>query len=309
MIRHAFRNIRSKLQGPDHVPNVESESSQPQIPWGLPSEIVDIIFGHLSNLDRACFALTCKRLHDFYISYNRKYAISVLATLPGKELLQRLQNDRWVYCSICQNLHRHSRRKTLQFDKKCSPKPFKSTPILECMDVGHMQHLGQVDICPCSNITFHQKYHTNEYFQQKAKTSRSTFYFPKSGDLSHFCIFEHPQDLARVSIETKVEFNQNSGTFWVENQLTFQISKEKAELRVFQNMSSKLSRHDTEFWIKDFFREAQSDFFIGHDSSNWYQCHGWDHSNTKPGTFMILLNRNLGGTKGLDRAWERNCHY
>lgn len=321
MIRKMFLDLRNiVLQVLNRLPIVESSHLEPDseklVPWGLPSEIVNIIFRFLSYLDRACFALSCKKVHEFYVSYNKKHAILVLATLPGKEFLLRLQNERWTYCDICQNLHRTIafRLKHLKFNhnKKCSPRPHEPT-ILNCVDLSHFQHLSQVDICPCSSMTFHQKHHIVEYFRNKAaKDFENTFYSTKYGKFYHLCTFEDPRGLARVIIKTKVSFNQYRSTFWVENQFTFHVSKEKAELESFRWISPRLSRHDTENWIKDFFREAQSEFCIGQRSSNWYQCHGWDHSKTRPYTFMILLNRNLGGTtstKGSDKAWEHNCYY
>ena len=39
--------------------------------WKIPSEMVEIIFQLLSDLDRACFALSYKRLYTCYILYNR----------------------------------------------------------------------------------------------------------------------------------------------------------------------------------------------------------------------------------------------
>ena len=87
----------------------------------IPAEIVEIIFQLLSDLDRACLALSCKRLHASCISYNRQHGISVLSTLPRTLLLRRLQNERWVYCNRCQNLHQYSRWRFL--GRRCHLEP------------------------------------------------------------------------------------------------------------------------------------------------------------------------------------------
>ena len=138
----------------------------------IPAEVVDIIFQLLSDLDRACFALSCKRLHACYVSYNRQRGIGVLSTLPKTLLLRRLQNERWVYCCRCQNLHQYSKWQFLQFGWRCAPKP----AISKCNAWCDVQHNDRVDICPCSSITFHQKQHPTEYFRSQSETLRHSDY-------------------------------------------------------------------------------------------------------------------------------------
>ncbi|CAG8105450.1 unnamed protein product [Penicillium salamii] len=271
--------------------------------WKIPSGIVETIFQLLSDLDRACFALSCKRFHDYYVSYNKKRGISVPSTLPRTLLLRRLQNARWVYCIRCQNLHRRSKLQFLKSGWGCDPKPVVS----KCNSWCDIQHDDKVDICPCSTVTFHQKQHPVEYFKSQKLTLRRASYEKASGWFMHLCIVEHP--LARVSVQTQAHFNKMTNTFQVENQFAFKPSKEARTSSLFQNISFKLSRYETESWLKRFFHEAGSDFFIGNESSNWYQCHGWKIGEGEQGdTFNIILHRDLGGDRRPCKGWEDNCH-
>jgi hypothetical protein len=94
----------------------------------------------------------------------------------------------------------------------------------------------------------------------------------------------------------------------VENKFVFQTSKEAASSKLFQKISSRLSRYETEIRLKNFFGGAQSDFFIGDESSNWYQCHGWNIAGAKPYNFKIILQRDSGGDRRPSKGWEDNCH-
>jgi hypothetical protein len=309
MTRRAFitfcNTLRVRVSPPkvEPVKPVEPEKSKKsKTLWKIPSEIVEIIFQLLSDLDRACFALSCKRLHSCYISYNRQRGISVLSTLPRTLLLRRLQNERWVYCGRCQNLHRYSRWQFLKFGWRCDPKP----AISECNAWCDIQHDDKVDICPCSSITFHQKQHPLEHFQSQQETLRRSSYQKLSGTFTHLCTIQHP--LARVSVLTRARPNKFSKTFQVENQFIFQASKETALLGLFQRISSRLNRYETELWLKNFLNQAQSNFFIGDESSNWYQCHGWNIAGGRPYDFKITLLRDLGGDRRPSKGWEGNCY-
>lgn len=303
MTRRPFISFCNILRLRDPPPRVEpAEPKKSKTLWKILPEIVETIFQLLSDLDRACFALSCKRLHAYYVSYNRQRGICVLSTLPRTLLLRRLQNERWVYCCRCQNLHQYSRWQFLQFGRRCDPKP----AISECNAWCDVKHDDRVDICPCLSITFHQKQHRTEYFRSQQETLRRSSYQKSSGTFTHLCTVQHP--LARVFVLTRAWFNSFTKTFQVETQFVFQTSKEAALSGLFQKISSRLSRYETEFWLKNFFDEAQSDFFIGDESSNWYQCHGWNIAGGKPYNFKITLHRDLGGDRRPSKGWEDNCH-
>lgn len=286
--------------------NKKLEPAIPQRPdplSAIPSEIVELIFQLLSDLDRACFALSCKRLHAYYVIYNKRRRICVLSSIPRTLFLRRLQNERWEYCRRCQNLHRRSRWQSLRPSWRCDTMP----TIFECNTWCNVQRDDIVDICPCSSITFHQKQHPTAYFRSQLEASRQSKYRLFGGTLTHLCAIQHP--LVQVTIITQTEVHRVTKTFQVETQFIFHASKETASSEPFQNISSRLNRYETEAWLKDFFSEVQSDFFIGEAKSNWYQCHGWNNTGKRPYTFNITLLRDLGGDRMPSKGWEDNCHF
>lgn len=308
MTRHLGISFSNILRLRDPSPRVELVvPKKSKTLWKIPAEIVESIFQLLSDLDRACFALSCKRLHDCYVSYNRQHGICVVSTLPRTLLLRRLQNERWVYCNRCQNLHRYSRWQNsrwrfLQSGCRCDPKP----AISECNAWCDVQHDDKVDICPCSSITFHQKQHPVEHFRAQQETLRRSNYDKSSGTFIHLCVVQHP--LVQVTVLTRARPNETSKSFQVENQFVFHTSKETASSGLFQKISSRPSRYETGLWLKNFFDETQFNFFIGDESSNYYQCHGWNIAGGKPYNFRIMLHRDLGGDRRPSKKWGNNCH-
>ena len=166
----------------------------------------------------------------------------------------------------------------------------------------------QIDICPCLRITFHQKQYPIKYFRSQQETLDHSAYrkAPKTrtGTFTHLCTVQLP--LARVLILTRARLDTFTKTFQVENQLVFETSIETASSELFRKISSGLSRYKTELWLKNFFHD-QFNFFIGDESSNWYQCHGWNSAARKPYN-LITLHRDLGGDRRPSKGWEGNCH-
>lgn len=194
------------------------------------------------------------------------------------------------------------------FAKKYKPKPtYRSLP--DCKAWCFTENASKADLCPCSSITFHQKVHPKDYIQSRnganaySITSQS---LTTSESWRHFCTFQHP--LAKVLVETRVWFDDYTKSFRVENEFHFQTSPENASREPFQRISFRLSRYETEFWLKSFFDETKTKFFIGYESSNWYQCHGWNHTGTRPFTFLIVMRRDLGGIGWPCEKWEQNCY-
>lgn len=89
-------------------------------------EILDIIFGLLSAPDQVCLALTCKYLYDYFVSFlgirgtkikqlftrekrpilcSNENIIKAETQSPRIQLLRRLEDSRWTFCSGCWNLH------------------------------------------------------------------------------------------------------------------------------------------------------------------------------------------------------------
>lgn len=194
----------------------------------VPSEIVGIIFTFLPAPDQICFSLGCKytfacfhsfiKLHGKQISQllppiRRPIPCSNAMEWPRIQLLLRLENDRWKFCSQCWSLHPHSKWRALQSTWKLHQKSFCS----ECHPPGaqkcylpgaqkcFLPYAGDVDICPCLSITFHEKLHLIEACKSadtaashEHEYSYANILRPSSLDnlrrgLSHKCTFaDHP---------------------------------------------------------------------------------------------------------------------
>ncbi|OQE17623.1 hypothetical protein PENSTE_c020G08209 [Penicillium steckii] len=303
--------FRIRVSAPQVQPPELVESNKFNIFDDGPAEIVEIIFNFLSHIDRACLALSSKRLHACYVSYNKKHDIGVLSALPRIFYLHRLQNEHWEFCNKCQRLHLRSKWKALHYMKcslmpstiPCNAKRYQEPTWY----YQYFEQSGVVDICPCLNITFHQRQHAANYFRSQSETLERCYYRELTGIFIHVCTLQHP--LARVCIRTQAWINdRNTKTFKVENQLVFQTSKKTASSEVFQNISRRLSKYDTEMWLKQFLEECQPNFSIGEAKSNWYQCQGWDFAGHKPYNFRITVMRDLGRDRKPSTGWEGNCH-
>ena len=165
----------------------------------------------------ACFHSFIK-LHGKQISQllppiRRPIPCSNAMEWPRIQLLLRLENDRWKFCSQCWSLHPHSKWRALQSTWKLHQKSFCS----ECHPPGaqkcylpgaqkcFLPYAGDVDICPCLSITFHEKLHLIEACKSadtaashEHEYSYANILRPSSLDnlrrgLSHKCTFaDHP---------------------------------------------------------------------------------------------------------------------
>jgi hypothetical protein len=136
----------------------------------LPVEVLLQIAKRLSQIDRICLALTCKRVYDFMKAkklvqpirfYNLLDATSSYCYICGClryhefNVIQRLSDSRWKACPRCVKLHPFSKVTD-------SIHPFLA-PIRYLKDVvGTTCYLGRgmqgrVFLCRCIAINFHQK--------------------------------------------------------------------------------------------------------------------------------------------------------
>lgn len=138
----------------------------------IPAEIIERILESLPDGDQICFSLSCKYTFACFHSYVKQHGAHIAQILPLRKrpmlrgnsarttrtnLLLRLQNNRWRYCSQCWSPHRYSVWRALQSNWKLYQKPCNSacdlagTRSLKCSSL----YAGEVDICPCNAMTFH----------------------------------------------------------------------------------------------------------------------------------------------------------
>lgn len=146
--------------------------------------------------------------------------------------LHRLQKNRWKYCCQCQSFHPHSMRRGLEskwrltqqpcgFDCRMGgtsvlrkdlyfAKPLKAGSKVKCSPA----YAGEVDICPCDGMKFHQKQHFDQscqvpltgerQFHQSELDYRFTYL-----DLSHQYTFVNPYG-RKVFTRTKIWLNSTT---------------------------------------------------------------------------------------------------
>ncbi|KAL3451195.1 hypothetical protein BJX65DRAFT_304599 [Aspergillus insuetus] len=125
----------------------------------LPLDIFVLIIPDLPVLSKACLALSCKAfygllrsaLNDKSLAWPRYLAspsprreafFGSALSLPRNELLLKLEDDRWLYCSSCLKLHPHSHFPRGAYRMPASQRPCIKPP-----------YGGIVDLCACLALT------------------------------------------------------------------------------------------------------------------------------------------------------------
>ncbi|KAL4871710.1 hypothetical protein BDV12DRAFT_194170 [Aspergillus spectabilis] len=138
--------------------------------FSLPECLIRDIFDLLPLADQACLALACK-LYQYLFSkvlkreefrFPRfkdliKPSISVfIESAPRNQLLIRLENSHWAYCSGCMKLHPR---------KEFNPQSVLERPPMErrCMPSA-----GVVNLCPCICITPRNKTRIIRFLKRKS---------------------------------------------------------------------------------------------------------------------------------------------
>jgi hypothetical protein len=124
----------------------------------LPVDVLLLIFPLLPLLLQVCLALTCKSLYELFghvlsdesLAWPRQFAskdympLVYQSDLPRNQLIFMLEDDYWIYCSLCLKLHPQSR-----FERGR-----RSFPLyLRWCKNGK----GVLDISPCLSLTFDER--------------------------------------------------------------------------------------------------------------------------------------------------------
>ncbi|PYI00347.1 hypothetical protein BO78DRAFT_330276 [Aspergillus sclerotiicarbonarius CBS 121057] len=287
----------------------------------IPPELVEMVFAFLPVQDQICFGLSCKYIFTCLNSYLETHQIQLRQLLPREErvmlcpnvkrrpriqLLLRLENDHWRYCSDCWTLHPHSTWLALQSLWKGLQRRSCSECQLLQGQMCCMPYAGKVDICPCVSITFRDKLHLMQMCKDARKVvppgtknyNDNALLPPGSSqlleNLRHECNFtDHPF----ISIRVKTEFwiiGKSMG-LCVLNHYKFETRHETPSTSLKSLLTCP--HKDTGNWVRRVFHEGGSSFT------------GWDKNrSTRPYTFKITTLRNLGNSKWPNRAWSRNCY-
>ncbi|KAL3468721.1 hypothetical protein BJX99DRAFT_265885 [Aspergillus californicus] len=176
-IKKLFRLVkRSKLKQRN---DSDLPSSHEEPPWSLllelPLDILVIIVPLLPLVSQACLALTCKPLYRLFCSahddeqlawprflatpFPHKYLSGSQVHLPRIDLLLKLEDARWLYCSGCLKLHPINHFNVfeinhLPIDRYCE------------------NRVGVVDLCACVALTYTNGVLLADWIQTGVPSSR-----------------------------------------------------------------------------------------------------------------------------------------
>ncbi|KAH8691193.1 hypothetical protein BGW36DRAFT_48401 [Talaromyces proteolyticus] len=291
----------------------------------IPTELLDIIFGFLPIQDQICLALSCKSLYLYFRSLLRDENLQLSQLLPSAprpilctktdvrkngrriQLVQRLENRNWKYCSGCWKLHRRPAWITLDW-RDLSQKPLCRA--FAC----------KVDICPCMTITFKDMQDLigtikatkrsedtpKVYFNGNAYRPRKKGFYPA---FQHDCVYtDHP--FAYVKIATMFSWDDKDEFLEVRSYYTIQILTERF-LQTPDSLGIKTPlicpHKNLREWLKRFYAEAGSNF------SGWHRgiTFGKSSCNCRktelgdsPQFFKTSIGRILGGDKRPNGIWK-----
>ncbi|KAL2865293.1 uncharacterized protein BJX67DRAFT_383032 [Aspergillus lucknowensis] len=147
----------------------EEERKDPAI-FALSPPLLREIFDLLSPIDQICLFLSCVKFYrefEFAVNYDEFSFPRLLHTntqpsanpenVPRNQLLVRLEDSRWAFCSACVNLHR---RKEFTPRSALKISPFKR----RCMP-----NAGIVDLCPCASVTYRDCLHIAKYLRETSR--------------------------------------------------------------------------------------------------------------------------------------------
>ncbi|KAJ5179998.1 hypothetical protein N7492_003208 [Penicillium capsulatum] len=229
---------------------------EPSILQNIPPELVENILARLEGVDQICFSLSCKYTFACFQSYAKRHEINVAkllpppqwakfcgpSAIPRRTALLRLQDNRWKYCSQCESLHQFSMWRAFQSMWKFHWTPcYGVTGNWKCSSL----YAGEVDICPCSRITFHQGQHIIGFLRDENDYS----------DAKDFLDSRHPQAKVRICSMIRLDFFEKNLSFTNE----FHFEMNNPDCSYWKDLEY-LDLHPGE-WLRNFFDEASSGFY------------------------------------------------
>lgn len=137
---------------------VPSDLQENNAVFFLHEDVLFIIYDYLSIVDKACFALSCKRYYNLFGNVTKEEAFDFPRLLKIKvpelcvnkpellrnQLLVRLEDTRWAFCGGCLKLH----------PRREFPEANLASPPIQ-RNCGF--NTGIVDLCPCISLTFRER--------------------------------------------------------------------------------------------------------------------------------------------------------
>lgn len=285
----------------------------------LPPEMISLIFTFLSIPDQICLALSCRYFLECLRASLPARQMQLLWLLPHErpsilcpsdkqkqryQLLLRLENKRWKFCSHCWILHPHSSLWNRLTQVLCS----HDYPLLGeqiCLQTRLIQPVNEVSICPCLSISFNDKSDLIGTIEMARKTAHPGLkYFYNNAlchpsynrqliNLFHICVFnDHP--FFKVKIFNMFRVQESTQSLRVHSHYVFE------DTRVSAPRIGELSRKEIRSWLEKFFAEAGSGFLSARGTDKrrtfmWECVYGASFAlRQEPGSFEISLSRDIG---------------
>lgn len=289
----------------------------------VPPEIVDEVFALLPGADQICFSLSCRYAFACFQIFLERHGIRAAEILPRSqrpiinstrsarsELLLRLQNSRWVYCSQCWSLHRYSVWHALQSNWKLYQRP--CTPTCDVARSGKcsLPYAGEVDICPCSRLTFHQRQHLDDFARCPDKLMapgayESSYNHRTDTTITHECVFRG-SPLAHVEVSSRIWAQGRPKMGLMLNMFKFEFYRpDSPESKLLLKPLLHCHPYLPKEWLQNFFSETSSDFFFGRNPAG-YHCYLLTPHMAPDGRFVfwVFLSRNLGNRRWPSSNWK-----
>ncbi|RAK89331.1 hypothetical protein BO79DRAFT_146743, partial [Aspergillus costaricaensis CBS 115574] len=298
----------------------------------LPPRLVEKVFTFLSAPDQICFGLSCKyilcclksyleeqktQLYQFLPVEKRKDIFAKIEQQPRVQLLLRLESDRWRYCSDCQVLHPAFTWRSLRDLKETHTKQSKCCSACSFLkgSLRCMPYAGEVDICPCTKITFVDKLNLIRLCKKEKRfvpvsNGKSSSVPPTQKpykDFQHSCVFNANPSF-RVRIRTDLLFDDTHQRLCLYN--FYEIyTVPGCPLKSLRSITICPHRDIVDF-ARQIFHEGGSGFmgWEKNRSTRSAKFSSWARYENAEGCYYsmtISTARDLGKSDWPDKAWTR----
>lgn len=278
----------------------------------LHADVLFITYDYLPLVDKASFALSCKRFYSLFGNVSKEQAFEFPRLLKIKvpqlcvnkaevvrnQLLIRLEDARWAFCGGCLKLH----------PRREFPQVSLAKPSIH-RNCGFNN--GIVDLCACISLTFRDRDRlikalrspTGELGMQKPLTMRVTEH--GKAFLEHSCSVDTYID-GRLAVKTSIEMEfsiSDLGFLWVE---TVYVSHYRTQRRI-EKLAEPIfvCPHRDLFTFDGLIRSMDT---CPHCNSSLYWCLSGAPKVKQPIT--VNVRKRLGYPDWReDRIWSKNCRF
>ncbi|KAL1969461.1 hypothetical protein VTN77DRAFT_8899 [Rasamsonia byssochlamydoides] len=186
----------------------------------LPNELLFQIQSLLPLVSQACLALSCKAFLELSGSVLSDKEFRNQLTDSRYELLPRLEDGRWLYCSRCLKLHPAG--EFPEYERKGRPY------LRSCMIFA-----GIVELCPCIRLTFRDKLRLVEQLKKSNHDSGHVYTFHdlgQGGHVWHECLMMDHQDHHVWAVRIRIVPVLESGQLLIHTQYDIDLQMDQWQM-------------------------------------------------------------------------------